>query len=218
MRVIMITAMVCGAIGLNQLDAQPTPLLGEVSDNQYHAPTGEYAINLPVQPDLGGTITDTREVVTFQDGISLHASIACFSLNSAQKREEQTRGRRDYLIWFFRNQVQTQFQKRFEQATTESARFIPEMLDGSLMAFSLLPGGSMFGERIPAPHDGSLPTAKRGNLLFLHHDHLYVVSLELAKLLLDESIGQLTDEEQNEILRQRLVDLIARITFKVPFN
>ncbi len=198
------------------LSAQSTFTYGLVENNRYKAPSGEYVITLPIQPELGGRITDTPEVVTFQDNVGLHASIACFGLDLVQRRDEETKGRRDYLIWFFGQHVQRQFRERFDGASIESARFIPELLDGALLVYNLLPGGSMFNERVPTGQDGAAPVAKRGNLLFLHHHHLYVVSIELAEKVLDPSSFSLSVAEQDEVLRKRLLELVGRMSFNPP--
>ncbi|MCF3649524.1 hypothetical protein [Synoicihabitans lomoniglobus] len=198
--------------------AQSTFTYGVIENNQYHAPSGEFDITLPVQPEFGGHVTDTPEVVTFQDNVSIHASIACFGLDSAQKREIENRGRQDYLAGFFGQHVQAQFRERFAGATIESAKFVPALLSGSLIVYNLLPGGSMFDHQAALSSSDSAPTAKRGNLLFLHNDHLYVVSIELADPVIDTTHSALTTEQQNELLQQRLLELVGRMSFRVPVS
>ena len=192
----------------------PVALLGQIEDNRYIAPHGSYSITLPVQLDLQGTITDTREVVTFQDDFRIHASVACFKMESPHDREIETRGRRDFLIWFFRQQVQTQFQRRFPGAKIDEARYMPEVLDGALIVYNSLPNGTMFTKQVGLAHSTEQPIiAKRGSLLFLKGRHLYVVSAELAELLRDEeaTVGSLEDDHIR--LRKELLDLVGRITF-----
>lgn len=207
------------ALSLTPLAAQQTGFLyGEIHHNRYEAPSGEYALTLPVQIDLGGEVVDTPEVVTLQDHVSLHASVACFGLNLSLKRQDETVGRRDFLVGFFRDHVQPQFSQRFTGASIESARFTPELLHGALFVYNLLPGGSMFAERAATLPDGSSPVAKRGNLLFLHSNHVYVISLELAEKVLDPANFKLSAEEQNEVLQKRLLELVGRMTFRTPME
>ncbi|WP_221032467.1 hypothetical protein [Actomonas aquatica] len=199
------------------LAAQQTPFLyGVLEDNRYEAPSGEYTLTLPSQISLGGEIHDTPEVVTLQDHLALHASVACFGLNLNLKRQDETLGRRDFLVGFFREHVQPQFLQRFAGAEIESARFTPELLNGALFVYNLLPGGSMFGERVPTMEDGSAPVAKRGNLLFLHNNHIYVLSLELAEKVLAPASFDLGPEEQNALLQKRLLELVGRMDFRAP--
>ncbi len=203
-----------GGISRSRADEGSKPILGRIIQNQYLPPSETYSITLPVQPEFGGSVTDTADVVTFQDEFTLHASIACFRMDSAQEREDQTRGRRDYLVWFYRQQVHSQFKRRFPGASIDSARFIPEMLGGSLLVYSRLPGGSMFKVLLGSSLSESTTEACRGNMLFVQDNHLFVVSVELAKLLLDPEAMALSPEGKQELLRKQLLDIVGRITFK----
>ena len=191
-------------------------LYGELENNRYHAPSGEYELTLPMQIETRGTVVDTPEVVTLQNDLGLHASVACFGLNLSLKRQDENLGRRDFLVGFFRDQVQPQFNQRFTGAKIESARFSPELLNGALFVYNLLPGGSMFGDRAPSREDGSSPIAKRGNLLFLHNNHIYVLSMELSEKVLDPAAFTQDIEEQDAILQKRLIELVGRMSFRIP--
>ena len=164
-------------------------------------------------PELGGQIEETEYVVTFRDAFTLHASIACFPMDATQRWENETRGRRDYLVWFFTTFVQGYFQQRFPGATVESAKFIAGVQDGALLTFMLLPGGTMFGERIGLATGEPPPVAKRGNLLFVRDGHIYVLSIELAEKVLERSIFNKTVAEEDAMLQARLADLLAKIEF-----
>lgn len=194
------------------LTAQST-LHGRIEGTQYHSPTGEFSITIPVLPELGGAVTDTENVVTFQDTFNVHASIACFRMDATHRWESETRGRREYLVWFFSNFVHSDFRERFPGAEIESAKFFGSFLNGSLLVFNLLPGGSMFHHRVALTANDPLPVAKRGNLLFVHDEHIYVVSTELAEKVLERRTYSKSVEEQDDILQKRLFDLVARITF-----
>ena len=197
------------------VSAQTAPLHGQLEADSYASPTGEFSMTVPVLVELGGVISDTPQVVTFRDAFNLHASVACFRMDATQRWENETRGRREYLVWFFSEFVQSDFRARFPGAAVESARFMPELLGGSLVVFNLLPGGTMFGDRVPSMSNGELPVAKRGNLMFVHNSHLYVVSTELAEKVLQPRTFSLTEEEQNTLLRERLLKLIGRMAFRV---
>ncbi len=195
---------------------RPGPLNGRVQDNQYLSPTGAFRVTIPVLAVLGGSITDTENVVTFQERYSTHQSIACFKLDTKQLHEDESRGRKEYLIWFLANFVQSDFEQRFPGARVESAQFLPELQGGALLAYNLLPGGSMFARRLYIAPGDKLPEAKRGNLLFVHDGHIYVLSIELAEKVLQGSAYALTTDEENALLRQRLDSLLAKITFSLP--
>jgi len=198
-----------------------TRLAGRVEGTHYVSPSGAYKIAIPVLPELGGNIVDTPEVVTFEDDFNVHASIACFKMDATQRWEQETRGRRDYLVWFFGNFVQADFQSRFVGAKVESAKFIPAMEGGALLCYNLLPGGTMFASRPSFSATEEVFVAKRGNLLFLREGHVYVLSIELAERALERRTYEKTVAEEDEILRKRLLELLGRMSFTpnaVPSN
>lgn len=195
---------------------EPPPLVGRVQEKTYFSPTGMFHVEIPVLEELGGTISDTDTVVTFQDGVDTHASIACFAMDATQRWEHETKGRKDYLISFFTNVVQADFQQRFPGASIESAKFRASLQDGALFTFTLLPGGSMFAERVMIAPTDAPPVAKRGNLLFVRDEHVYILSEELAEKVLERTTWDKKTAEEDEILTKRLLDLLNKITFTPP--
>src|SRR3954462_8527691 len=125
-------------------NAQVTAMVGKVEGDSYVSPTGEFKVQLPVLPELGGSIVDTENAVTFSDNFNTHISIACFELDAAQKWELDTRGLRDYLLYFFNSFVLADFKNRFPKSSIESARFMPDLMGGTMITFALMPGGSYF--------------------------------------------------------------------------
>ena len=118
---------------------EPGPALaGRVEGRTYVSPTGVFKVTIPVLAELGGSITDTANVVTFQDEFNTHVSIAAFSQDATQRWELSTRGLKDYLIYFFSNFVLADFKQTFEGAQIESAKFSPGQLDGE-KRYSLTP-------------------------------------------------------------------------------
>lgn len=207
-----------GSLGLLSLPAQTesvSTLIGRVDGNQYIAPTGAFRVTIPVLPALGGSITDTDNVVTFQDAFTTHQSIACFKMDTTQRFEDDARGRKEYLVWFFRNFVEADFESRFPGARIESAVFIRDLQNGAVLVYNILPGGSMFANRIPAGPD-KVPEAKRGNLVFVNNGNIYVLSIELAEKVIEGSSFNKTVTEEDSILRKRLFDLLAKMTFSAP--
>lgn len=192
------------------------PLLGRVDGRTYISPTGAFKVSIPVLPELGGTITDTENVVTFQDDFNIHISIAAFPQDATQRWEMSTRGLKDYLVYFFSNYVLGDFRQSFPEASIESAKFVPSVLDGSLVTYILLPGGSMFMDKIPMLAGGPPPTAKRGNQLFVKNGHIFVISIELTERVLERSIYKKTTVEEDELLRRRLNEVIVRLQFAKP--
>lgn len=206
-----------GLVGAVTLSAQGS-LAGRIDGTSYVAPSGSYKIAIPVLPELGGKVVDTPDVVTFEDDFNTHASIACFKMDATQRWEHEIRGRKDYLIWFFTEFVQRDFQERFPGSRVESAKYIPSMESGALLTYNLLPGGTMFRNR-PAYTETDEPVvAKRGNLTLMRDGFVYVLSIELAEKALERISYNKTVAEEDELLRKRLLELLARITFIPPSN
>ncbi|MBK9989792.1 MAG: hypothetical protein IPP19_03390 [Verrucomicrobia bacterium] len=195
---------------------QSGPLIGQVEENQYVSPTGAFRVTIPVSAALGGSISDTENVVTFQDSFTTHESIACFKMDASLQREHEARGRKDFLIWFFSNFVQADFEHRFPGARVESAHFLNKTESGSLLIYNLLPGGSMFSDRIMVVANEAPRLAKRGNLAFVHDEYIFIISIELTEKVLERSAYNKTVAEEDEILRKRLLGLLGKVTFAAP--
>ena len=191
-------------------------LVGKVEGRTYISPTGTFKVTLPILSELGGEITDTPNVVTFQDDFNVHVSIAAFPQDATQRWEASTRGTKDYLIYFFSNFVLRDFKQSFEGVQMESAKFLPGLLDGSLLTYFLVPGGTMFRDRLPLGWTGAPPVAKRGNLIFIRNGHVFVISIELAERVVEGRLFGKTTAEEDDILRSRLNDIVAKIAFAKP--
>ncbi|MBL9213196.1 MAG: hypothetical protein JNL92_22225 [Opitutaceae bacterium] len=191
-------------------------LTGRIEGKTYVSPTGVFRVVIPVLPELGGEVTDTPNVVTFQDDFNVHVSIAAFPQDATQRWELSTRGVKDYLIYFFSNFVLADFRQSFEGAQIESAKFLPGQLDGALLTYLLVPGGTMFADRVPRLTADRIPVAKRGNLLFVRNGHIIVISIELAERVIEGRSYAKTTAEEDEILRNRLNDIVGKITFAKP--
>lgn len=192
-------------------------LEGKVEGKTYISPTGMFKVTIPVLPELGGDITDTPNVVTFQDDFNVHVSIAAFPQDATQRWENSTRGVKDYLIYFFSNFVLADFKQTFEGVQIESAKFVPGTMEGALLTYLLVPGGTMFADRVPQLSATKVPVAKRGNLLFVRGGHVFVISTELAERVIEGKSYSKTTAEEDELLRNRLLDILSKISFsKLP--
>ena len=193
-------------------------LEGRVQGNVYFSPTGAFKIKIPVLPELGGDITDTPQVVTFEDDFNVYVSIAAFAHDATQRWEFSTRGAKDYLIYFFRDFVLPDFRQSFEGVRMEdSSKFIPTLNDGALLTFLLIPGASMFADRVPSfGAIRRIAVAKRANLLFVRNGYTFVVSYELAERVTEGRAWGKNKDEENEILWQRLRDILNRMQFTGP--
>ncbi len=205
----------CSLLGGAVLSAQTAGLAGQINQGTYVSPTGEFSVPVLVLPELGGVVSDTANVVTFHDDYNVHISIACFGLDAAQKWELSTRGQRDYLLYFFNEFVLTDFIRRYPGSRIESARFVPELQDGTLIAYALLPGGSTFEDKnyILANPATAPVTAKRGTLLFVRQGHIFILSTELAERATQRSTYRSEVEKEDAVLADRLIALVHRLIF-----
>jgi hypothetical protein len=75
----------------------------------------------------------------------------------------------------------------------------------------------MFADRVPRiSGDGKPPVAKRGNLLFVKNGYIFIISTELAERVTEGHAYQKTTAEEDELLRQRLSDVVSKIVFAKP--
>jgi len=209
-----ILLLILVAITLTAQEKSPE-LAGRTEGNQYLSPTDIFSVRVSVLRELGGRISDTGNVVTFTDAFNTHETIACFKMDTSQRWEDETRGRKDYLGWFFSNFIQSDFEQRFPGARIESASFISNLQSGALLVFNLLPGGSMFAARATVFADSPPLVAKRGNLVFVRDGYVFILSIELAEKVLERTAYDKTITEEDTLLRDRLLHLLDRMTFAV---
>jgi hypothetical protein len=156
-------------------------------------------------------------VVTFDDDFSIHLSLAAFPLTRELKADLETRGSKDFLIHFFDNIVMPDFVTNFPGSTREQkAILLPHIMDGAVLLFSLHPGGSNFELRSTITRRIKPVIAKRGNLCFVKYGYVFVITTELAERALERSTYNKTADEEDAILRQRLLDLVAQLELNPP--
>jgi hypothetical protein len=204
--------LLTGSIASAQIGT-PEPLAGTLDGNVYTSPTGAFKMEVPVLPALGGVVTDTDKVVTFHDDFGLQITVGVFAQDASLRWEYSTRGPKDYLIYFFTNFVLTDF-KRFCPATqVESAGFSADFLDGALFTYILMPGGSIYAEHTDFDKADDVPVAKRGNLVFVKNGYTFVISSELAERVTQGGHYGKSPAEENQVLRNRLVEIVKKIQF-----
>jgi hypothetical protein len=194
----------------------PPALTGSIDAGVYTSPTNAFKIPLPVLPELGGKIHDNDHVVIFQDSYSTHITIGAFKQDATQRWEMETRDTKEYLVYYFGTFVMSDFKRSCPDARIESAGFSAGYLDGALFCYILLPGGSMFGDQLAFEPTGKAPVAKRGNLVFVKNGFVFFVSTELAEKVTEGAHYSKTPEEEDAILRKRLVEIVAKMQFPAP--
>ena len=74
-RALLPAALLLLTTGIAQ-DVNLPGLNGKLTDGVYTCPGAIYRVPVPVIPELGGQIHDTENVVTFDDDLTTHVSIA----------------------------------------------------------------------------------------------------------------------------------------------
>ena len=193
---------------------EPITLQGSIDDNNYYtSPGGHYRIPVPVLAELGGSVEDSMTVTDFRDGYGTHVLIASLPLEPALRARLDTSSKKDFLTWFYAQQVQAEYQRSYPGAKTEAARFIPGLQDGTLFATILLPQGSAFRDLLFLKESEEEPAAKRGSFIFVKNDRLFIVTTELYERILKRDSFKKTPEEEDAILRERLMELLGKMTF-----
>ena len=191
-------------------------LAGSIDGNIYTSPTGAFSMDIPVLPALGGVIHDTNNVVTFHDGFGLQLTVGAFAQDATLKWELSTRGTKDYLIYFFGSYVLSDFKRFCPQTKIESAGFSADLMDGTLFTYILMPGGSMFSDHIVFGQPTDPLVAKRGNAIFVKNGFTFVISTELSERITEGSHYKKPVEEEDQILRTRLLGFIKKMQFPKP--
>ena len=209
--------LLIAALGVAGHAQEVSPALaGTLDGGVYTSPTNAFRIPVPVLPELGGRVRDTDHVVMFKDSFATQISIGAFKQDATQRWQLSTRGTKEYLEYFFATFVLADFKQYCPAAHIESAGFAAEYLDGALFCYVLLPGGSMFGDQLAFSPAGPPPVAKRGNLVFVRNGYTFVVSSELAEKVTEGTRYNKTVEEEDKILRKRLVEVVAKMQFIAP--
>jgi hypothetical protein len=213
-------AQTANSTSADETAASPPPppqIYGTVIGDTYTSPTGVFQIKIPVLPQLGGSVSDTPNLVTFDDDFTTHISVGAFPLSRELKWEYETRGTKDFLAFFFANAVMPDFAAKFPGARMEdNGLYLPKFQDGSMLIFTLLPGGSLFAPQVTLFPPRTPLVAKRGNLCFVKYGYVFVVSEELAERILEHSTYHKTVDEENALLRDRLMAVVRLMTFIKP--
>ncbi len=196
----------------------PLPqLYGRINGDVYESPTGAFRIAIPVLPELGGSVSDSANVVTFDDNFSTHCSVGAFPLPPELQSEFESRGTQGFLIYFFTKLVMPDFATRYPGATIEdTGAFLPQYQGGAMLIYTRLPGGSLFAPQAAIWTPPEPLVAKRGNLCFVKNHFVFVVSMELAERSLQRLTYDLTLTQENDLLKRRLLALVARMEFAPP--
>jgi hypothetical protein len=212
LRLLSLTVALLAAPLLAQDDVPD--LIGQIDENNIYTSADRFfRMPVPVLAELGGTVQDTAVTTTFRDPYGIHVTIGFLPIDDVNRAELEKRGRKDFLSWLFSQHFQPQYVKSFPGTTAESAKYLANTQEGALLVMNLIPGGTAFRDRVLLAPGEPAPVAKRGSLLFLKNDRVVILSTELYERALKRDTFKKTPEEEDVILRARLMSLLNSMTF-----
>jgi|GEM_PF-263611 len=188
-------------------------LHGRIEAERYFAPGDLYSVPLPVFHGTDSAVMDTAEIVVFKDKVSTLLTIAAFKMPAYEKWRFEGMEPKEYFIEFFRDSILRDYRHEFPESSIESARYLPEVFAGAMVAFTRMPGGSAFVPPPPANPLAPAPVAKRGHLVFIRNGYIYVVAIELAERVTQPTAYKLTTQEEDRLLFGRLVTVLEALRF-----
>ncbi len=188
-------------------------LHGRIEAERYFAPGDLYSVPLPVFHGTDSAVMDTAEIVVFKDKVSTLLTIAAFKMPAYEKWRFEGMEPKEYLYEFFRDNILRDYRHEFPESSIESARYLPEVFAGAMVAFTRMPGGSAFASPPPANPLAPAPVAKRGHLVFIRNGYIYVVAIELAERVTQPATYKLTTQEEDRLLFGRLATVLEALRF-----
>lgn len=181
----------------------------------YEAPNGEFALKIPVLGELGGQVREFNGGVLFFDAFTTHIAVLHIPMDATQRWELSTQGAKDYLVNFFAGAILPQYRSTGKEITVQSAKFLPSRNNGTVLTYTIQDGGSFFNNRLAFFGESDvLPKAKRGHMVFIKNEALVVISVELGEKSTERSLYKATQAEEDEVLKNRLIEISDSIVFK----
>lgn len=193
-------------------------LAGRIDDGRYFSATGLFSLPVPdLDPETAGLL-DTPNIVVFRDRASTFISIRAFPLSPAEVEARAKEGPQQHAVRYFKDLILPEFKGQFPGTTAESATYVPDLEGGALLAYLLIPNGSAFEvDPLVRNHpDTKVPPAKQLVVFFVHADHVFMVSSEIAERITDLSSNPYTTKDEDRILRERLLGVISSMRFAAP--
>jgi hypothetical protein len=179
-----------------------------------------FSIPVPVLQELGGKIVDTDLYATFEDDYTTHITVGVVQMDATLRWELGTMEKKDFLVRAFGSLVLPQLKAACPMTRDDSVRLLPKFKDGALLVCTLHPGITHFSSRIAlfGGADDNAPTARRGTLMFTQGDYMVIISSELGERATERSAYTRTDAQEQELLKERLVNLAKGLKLNVPVS
>lgn len=162
--------------------------IGYGADGTYYSPIGRFQLPVPVSSAMGGKTTEKKGSVSFIDDMCSLYRIDYGRLGEHEKRLFKKMGREKYLSSFFTNvYLDTFLRRRMPELKIDFEEYLGDEKSGILYAQLDAPKGSV----CTISSDGAPPMrldAKRGIVVVVYGDRIFVITTELWQLPLPSGI------------------------------
>lgn len=175
----------------------------------YQSPSGIFKLPVPVLPELGGRVSDDTLFVHFMDSFTTHITVGVIEMDATFRWEHSIMEPKEFLLNVFNKIVMPQFKAACPTTKADTVLLYPKLKKGALYVGTLHPGNTQFMDRIAFfGKDDNIPTGRRGTLLFSEGEYLFIISSELGERATERSMHTMSDQEENDLLRKRLLKLL----------
>ena len=178
-------------------------LQGKIEDTIYISAKGKFKVPIPVNKQWGGMIQDTPQAVSFTDDFGRLYRIEC---SNSETYKLQAIEKKSYLQEFLNGFYlpQTVFHYRPSARIIEEY-YIVDLLDGAYFCIVNIPEGSITvsssDRKNYTQHE-----ARRGLLLFIIKNRIYIVSSDVGE--------KLSKEDETRQIKKQLIDFTKTIIFE----
>jgi len=184
-----------------------------IKEKIYSSPSQVFKVPVPVDRNLGGNIADATNAVSFTDDFGRLFRIEFSSLpsqwGSRLGKADKEQSLKDFLEQAY---LPATILKAIPDASVEYLEYMDQILGGALYAEAYLPKGS-----INAVSKGgssfAREDAKRGLLLFLHKNNIFIISTCLMQLSSDGSSDIKEKEKIRGLLKNNTLSFAQSIQF-----
>ena len=186
-----------------------------VKDGTYYSPTGKFQVPVPVSSSMGGKTNEGAGSVSFTDDLCSLYRIDYRVLNEDEKQLLNKMGREEYLASFIENDyLDTFLRKKLPGIKIDFKEYLGAADNGTLYAQIDAPKGSICTvSRNGGPH--MREDAKRGTLVVLTDDRIYVVTTGLWQLPAPKGISlEELHTKQEQKLKENTMSFAQTITYR----
>jgi hypothetical protein len=186
-----------------------------VKDGIYHSLTGRFQVPVPVSSSMGGKTNERKGSVSFIDDLCSLYRIDYGAFTEHEKQLLKKMGREKYLSSFIKNvYLDTFLRRKLPEVKIDFKEYLGGANNGTLYAQIDAPKGSVCTvSRNGGPH--MRQDAKRGTLVVLVSDRIYVITTGLMQLSAPKGMSlEELHTKQEQDLKDNTMSFAKTITFR----